>query len=223
MKKLFFIISILLVNNFGASAQTPAAKASPKATPKSNSGAIVLIKTDLGDIKLKLFNETPIHRDNFLKLAEEGKYDGSIFHRVIPQFMIQGGGTNGGMQSIGEEIPAEISTKFIHKRGALAAARMGDDVNPLKKSSGSQFYIVHGRTFSEQDIKAMGQRGGFPHTEEQIQAYVKEGGAPHLDGGYTVFGEVIEGMDVVDKIAATQTSNTRPVQEIKMTVKVIKK
>jgi cyclophilin family peptidyl-prolyl cis-trans isomerase len=221
MKKAIAIILVCL--SFNAFSQATGKKPNTQTPSKSKSAAIVLIKTDLGDIKIKLYNETPIHRDNFLKLASEGKYDGSIFHRVIPQFMIQGGGTNAGTQSIGEEIPAEISTKYIHKRGALAAARMGDDVNPLKKSSGSQFYIVHGRTFPEQDVKNMGQRGGFPYTEEQIQTYVKEGGAPHLDGGYTVFGEVIEGMDVVDKIAAAPTNNTRPVQEIKMTVKVLKK
>ncbi|MBA3901607.1 MAG: peptidylprolyl isomerase [Bacteroidetes bacterium] len=219
MKKIIALLSISLITSFAAFSQDKA----QKTTSKNASGTIVLIKTDLGDIKVKLFNETPIHRDNFIKLASEGKYDGSIFHRVIPQFMIQGGGTNSGTQSIGEEIPAEIKTKYIHKRGALAAARMGDDVNPMKKSSGSQFYIVQGRTFTEQDVKAIGQRAGFPYSEEQIQTYIKEGGAPHLDGGYTVFGEVIEGMDVVDKIAAAQANNTRPIQEIKMTVKILKK
>jgi cyclophilin family peptidyl-prolyl cis-trans isomerase len=191
---------------------------------KKQSEPIVLIKTDLGDIKVKLYNETPIHRDNFLKLASSGKYDGSIFHRVIPQFMIQGGGLNGGTQDIGEPLKAEILPQFIHKRGALAAARMGDHVNPERKSSGSQFYIVQGRKFTEQDLKLMSQRTGFVYSQEQIDEYIKNGGAPHLDGAYTVFGEVIEGMDVVDKIASVERNAAdRPLQDIKMTMKVLKK
>lgn len=221
MKKIFVILSLSVISSLSVFSQAPAQKPAQKS---SEAQPVVLIKTDMGDIKVKLYNETPIHRDNFLKLASEGKYDGSIFHRVIPQFMIQGGGTNGGSQSIGEEIPAEIKPQFIHKRGALAAARMGDNVNPEKKSSGSQFYIVQGRQFTAEDVKAIGQRAGFPYTEAQIQTYVKEGGAPHLDGGYTVFGEVIEGMDVVDKIAAVQRNQMdRPLQDIKMTMKVLKK
>lgn len=185
---------------------------------------IILIKTDMGDIKVKLYNETPIHRDNFLKLASTGKYDGSIFHRVIPQFMIQGGGTNGGTQDIGETLKAEILLQYIHKRGALAAARMGDNVNPERKSSGSQFYIVQGRKFTTQDIQMISQRTGFVYTQEQIDEYVKNGGSPHLDGSYTVFGEVLEGMDVVDKIAAVERNAAdRPLQDIKMTMKVLRK
>lgn len=202
--------------SFNANAQEKVAK--------KQSEPIVLIKTDLGDIKVKLYNETPIHRDNFLKLASEGKYDGSIFHRVIPQFMIQGGGTNGGTQDIGEPLKAEILQKYIHKRGALAAARLGDNVNPERKSSGSQFYIVQGRKYSAQDLQMMAQRTGFAYTQEQIDEYVKNGGAPHLDGAYTVFGEVLEGMDVVDKIAAVERNAAdKPLQDIKMTMKVLKK
>jgi cyclophilin family peptidyl-prolyl cis-trans isomerase len=185
---------------------------------------IVLIQTSMGDIKIKLYNETPIHRDNFLKLASEGKYDGSIFHRVIPQFMVQGGGTAGGSKDIGETLPAEIKQQFVHTKGALSAARMGDQVNPEKRSSGSQFYIVQGRPFTADDIRTMGKRSGFPYTDEQIEAYVQKGGAPHLDGGYTVFGEVIEGFEVVDKIAAVQRNNQdKPLEDIKMTMKVVKK
>lgn len=202
--------------SFNANAQEKVAK--------KQSEPIVLIKTDLGDIKVKLYNETPIHRDNFLKLASEGKYDGSIFHRVIPQFMIQGGGTNGGTQDIGEPLKAEILQKYIHKRGALAAARLGDNVNPERKSSGSQFYIVQGRKYSAQDLQMMAQRTGFAYTQEQIDEYVKNGGAPHLDGAYTVFGEVLEGMEVVDKIAAVERNAAdRPLKDIKMTMKVLKK
>jgi cyclophilin family peptidyl-prolyl cis-trans isomerase len=191
---------------------------------KKPSESIVLIQTTMGDIKVKLYNETPIHRDNFLKLASEGKYDGSIFHRIIPQFMIQGGGTASGTKDIGETIPAEIKQQFVHTKGALAAARMGDQVNPEKRSSGSQFYIVQGRPYTADDIKTMGKRSGFPYTDEQIEAYVQKGGAPHLDGGYTVFGEVIEGLEVVDKIAAVQRNNQdKPLEDIKMTMKVVKK
>lgn len=185
---------------------------------------MVLITTALGDIKVKLYNETPVHRDNFLKLAKEGKYDASIFHRVIPQFMIQGGGINSGTDDIGETMPAEIVPKYFHKKGALAAARMGDDVNPEKRSSGSQFYIVQGRQFSEADLKKFGERRGVAFTPEQITAYTTIGGAPHLDGGYTVFGEVVEGFDVVDKIASVnRNAQDKPVMDVKMKMKVVKK
>lgn len=185
---------------------------------------MVLITTDMGDIKVKLYNETPVHRDNFLKLAREGKYDSSIFHRVIPQFMIQGGGLDGGQKDLGETLPAEIIPKYIHKKGALAAARMGDDVNPQKRSSGSQFYIVQGRTFTGADLKNYSQRRGLTLTDEQIKVYTTLGGAPHLDGGYTVFGEVLEGFDVVDKIAAVERNQQdRPLKDIRMKMKVVKK
>lgn len=218
MLKFITFSSIILISNLNFNAQAQ------KNMVNKQDEAIVLIKTDLGDIKVKLYNKTPIHRDNFLKLASTGKYDGSIFHRVIPQFMIQGGGINGGTQDIGEPLKAEILQKYIHKRGALAAARMGDNVNPERKSSGSQFYIVQGRKFTAQDIQVMAQRTGFAYTQEQIDEYVKNGGAPHLDGAYTVFGEVIEGMDVVDKIAAVERNAAdRPLQDIKMTMKVLKK
>jgi cyclophilin family peptidyl-prolyl cis-trans isomerase len=193
-------------------------------TVGNKSEPVVLISTEFGDIKVKLYNETPIHRDNFLKLASEGKYNGSIFHRVIPMFMVQGGGIEGGTKDIGETIPAEINAKFVHTRGALAAARTGDNVNPERRSSGSQFYIVHGRQFSADNIREQGKRMGFPYTEEQIEAYVKKGGAPHLDGSYTVFGEVIEGMETVDKIAAVERDGRdKPLKDIAMTMKVIKK
>jgi cyclophilin family peptidyl-prolyl cis-trans isomerase len=215
MRKTALVIVLIQVLSLSAFAQKK------QANPVE---PVILIKTDLGDIKIKLYNETPGHRDNFLKIASEGKYDGSTFHRVIPQFMIQGGGFDSGTRDIGGTIPAEIKQQFIHKRGALAAARMGDNVNPEKKSSGSQFYIVQGRTFSREDIVMLGQRTGFPYTDEQIKTYLEKGGAPHLDGGYTVFGEVIEGMEVVDKIAAVQRNQQdKPLQDIKMTMKVLKK
>ena len=183
---------------------------------------IVVISTDLGDVKLKLFNETAKHRDNFINLVKENKYDSSIFHRVIPQFMIQGGGGANGGSDLAETIEAEILPKFVHTRGALAAARMGDNVNPDRKSSGSQFYIVQGRVFSTADLDFISSRTGFVYSEDQKQAYLKDGGAPHLDGAYTVFGQVIEGMDVVDKIAAQERNQMdKPLKDIKMTVRIL--
>lgn len=184
---------------------------------------IVQISTIHGDIKLKLYNETPLHRDNFLELAREGSYDGSRFHRVINKFMIQGGATP-NLQTIDNRpmLPAEINSKFIHKKGALAAARTGDHVNPERKSSGSQFYIVQGQKYPVERVTMMSQRSGVQYTEAQKKVYAEIGGTPHLDMQYTVFGEVIEGLDVVDKIAAVQTRQAdMPVDDIIMTVSVI--
>jgi cyclophilin family peptidyl-prolyl cis-trans isomerase len=182
-----------------------------------------IISTDYGDIKGVLYNDTPQHRDNFVKLVEDGWYDGSIFHRVINNFMIQGGQAASGQQDPGYTIPAEILPKYYHKKGALAAARMGDNVNPQRASSGSQFYIVHGQVFNDATIDMMEQRSGTTYTEEQRKTYSTVGGAPHLDGQYTVFGQVADGFDVIDKIAAVKTGQMdRPVEEVKMTIKIIK-
>lgn len=182
----------------------------------------VLIQTDLGNIKVMLYNDTPLHRDNFIKLAKDGFYNGSIFHRVIKDFMIQGGGAPAGKAEVSYRIPAEILPNHFHKKGALAAARMADQVNPKRESSGSQFYIVHGRKFNDQEIMMIENQMQRKLTPEQIQAYKTIGGSPHLDGGYTVFGEVIEGLDVVDKIATVKTGQMdKPLQDIKMTVKVL--
>jgi len=185
--------------------------------------AVYLIKTSLGNIKIKLYNETPGHRDNFAKLVKGGFYNGSIFHRVINQFMIQGGGAKNGTEDVGYTIPAEINSKFMHKKGALAAARMPDQVNPNKESSGSQFYIVQGRKFTDAELDELEKRLNRKFTAEEREAYKTVGGTPHLDGAYTIFGEVIDGMDVIDKIAAVKTgAANKPVEDIKMEIVEVK-
>jgi cyclophilin family peptidyl-prolyl cis-trans isomerase len=247
----------------------------------------VIISTEHGEIHIKLYDETPQHRDNFIKLAKEGFYDGLLFHRVIQGFMIQGGDPDSkeataekmlGNGGPGYELPAEIVEGKFHKRGALAAARLGDDMNPEKKSSGSQFYIVHGKTFTKEemaqmkenkvmqklqalqrsfinrpenswymqlDFEGLQQRNPdslrkvseelqkkfeaefptpptFEFTPEQMEIYTTIGGAPFLDAEYTVFGEVIKGMEVVDKIAAEPVGTAdRPNKNISFTVKIV--
>jgi peptidylprolyl isomerase len=252
----------------------------------------VLIHTDLGDIKIVLYDETPKHRDNFLKLVQNHTLDSTLFHRVIQNFMIQGGdvdskhakaGTQLGNGELGYTIPAEFNPSLFHKRGALAGARQGDNVNPNKESSSCQFYIVQGRVFNDSMLNAvqanldqqvkqgifnkiindpanLSLRNRFvaaqqrfqmqsnadslnilsaqinplidaefaktPHrtiTEEQRKVYKTIGGAPHLDGAYTVFGEVVSGLETVDKIAAQQVdASARPLIDIHVTMKVVK-
>lgn len=189
-----------------------------------------LISTQYGDIKVKLYNETPQHRDNFVKLVEQGFYDGTLFHRIIKEFMIQGGDPNSknaqpgamlGNGGPGYTIPAEILPGLIHKKGALSAARLGDQMNPKRESSGSQFYVVQGKKWTDDELNMFAQRG-LKLTPEQREIYKTIGGTPHLDGAYTVFGEVVEGLDVLDKIAATPTGQVdRPIEDIKMTVKML--
>lgn len=187
----------------------------------------VQLETTYGNIVVKLYNETPLHRDNFLKLVDEGFYDGILFHRVIADFMIQSGDPDSrnaqpgqmlGTGDVGYRLPAEIVfPQHFHRRGALAAARQGDHVNPERKSSGCQFYIVQGRIFTNQELDAMERSRSIEFTEEQRYIYSTIGGTPHLDGEYTVFGEVIEGLDVVEKISNTRTgSRDRPVEDIKI-------
>ncbi len=197
-------------------------------TTRMQKETIVEISTDLGTMKVKLYNQTPQHRDNFIKLAKEGFYNGTLFHRVIKDFMIQGGDPNSknaqpgqmlGNGDVGYTIPAEIVDTLYHNRGVLAAAR---DNNPAKASSGCQFYIVQGRPFTDDEINRTESGLGIKYSPEQRQKYLTVGGAAWLDRNYTVFGEVIEGMDVIDKIGNTATGpNDRPVKDIKMTVKVI--
>lgn len=237
----------------------------------------VKITTSLGDIIVRLYDETPLHRDNFIKLAKEGFYNGTIFHRVIRNFMIQGGDPDSRNASASAHlgtggpdytIPAEFNSNLIHKKGALAAARQGDEINPEKRSSGSQFYIVTGEIYSagkltqmekqmeqqqlqgifnqlvaenrskilelrkqrdnaglmalQEDLQkqtmAKAKELGAPkYTPEQREIYTTIGGTPFLDQNYTVFGEVVEGLDVVDKIQAVKTqSGDRPCEDIKI-------
>ena len=166
---------------------------------------IVVIETNYGTIKAKLYNDTPLHRDNFIKLVNEGWYNGSPFHRVINKFMIQGGQNADGRQDPGYTVPAEFRSNHFHKKGALCAARQADQVNPKKASSGSQFYIVQGQVFDDKTLDLYENRLGKVISPKQRQVYKSVGGTPHLDGDYTVFGEVTEGLDIVDKIASVKT------------------
>lgn len=236
---------------------------------------ILCFETSEGDIKVKLYNETPLHRDNMIKLVKDGFYNGTLFHRVINDFMIQGGDPSSkkapadkmlGDGDIGYTIPAEfVYPHYFHKKGALAAARMGDDVNPEKESSGCQFYIVTGTVFTPEELEEMesnlnrrivkekfdsltrpymkeiykmrkandidslsilqeklvaeaeaeAAKTPFKFTPEQKQMYTTLGGTPHLDGSYTVFGEVIKGLDVVEKIQKVKTNRAdRPLEDI---------
>ena len=170
-----------------------------------NSTVRVEMVTTEGKMVFELYNDTPLHRDNFLKLVKDKTYEGLLFHRVIKNFMIQGGQNADGRVDPGYRIPAEIKPNHFHKKGALAAARMGDQVNPKKESSGSQFYIVQGQVLDEVMINRYEQYYGKKFGARERQAYMSVGGTPHLDGEYTVFGEVTEGLEVVDKIASVQT------------------
>ena len=273
MKKLYFILLIFsLLGDISCSQPV-----------QKTEGPVVLISTDLGDIKVKLYNETPLHRDNFLKLAGEGYYDGILFHRVINHFMIQTGdpeskGAAPGIQ-LGRggpdyTVPAEFVPGLYHKKGAIAAARQGDNTNPQKASSGSQFYIVQGKIWRSGELDTIEMRINgnmrqgilrsvitpyqeelnkyrqenneaafnqkvaelqvkadslfnvapkFKYTDEQRQTYMTLGGYPMLDGNYTVFGEVLEGLEVIDKIASVKTDQfDRPVQDVKLKISVLK-
>lgn len=180
------------------------------------------IHTNYGDITAMLYDDTPGHRDNFIKLIEEEWFNGSTFHRVIKDFMIQGGGKNDGSVDVGYTIPAEFVDGRFHKKGAIAAARKADQVNPEKRSSGSQFYIVQGRTFTDSELNMLEARMDVEFSDEQREAYKTIGGTPFLDFNYTVFGEVLEGLDVIDKIAEVQTGkNDKPVKDVTMSIEII--
>ncbi len=197
---------------------------------------LVEVRTELGTVILALFNETPVHRDNFLKLVREHAYDSLLFHRVIPGFMVQGGDPDSRTAQPGAllgnggpdyTLPAEIVPGLVHTRGRLAAAREGDHMNPDRRSNGSQFYIVQGKTFAPDElamVAARAERNGTTvrYTEDQVKDYAEQGGAPHLDGGYTVFGEVVQGMEVVDAIAKVECDGRdRPLKDIRMYMRVL--
>jgi peptidylprolyl isomerase/peptidyl-prolyl cis-trans isomerase B (cyclophilin B) len=187
----------------------------------------------MGKITVKLYNETPLHRDNFIKLVQENKYDSIMFHRVIKLFMIQAGekyapddSINAGFvdKDLEYTVPAEIVyPAYFHKRGQLCAARQGDDVNPGRASSANQFYIVTGKHYTEHDLDKMEQEKNITLTPEQREAYQTAGGTPHLDGAYTVFGEVVKGIKVVNKIELVNTDNgDHPLKSVRIkTMKIL--
>lgn len=193
---------------------------------------LVVLETNYGNMTIRLYDQTPQHRDNFIKLVDEGYYNDLLFHRVINGFMIQGGDPNsrgaGADVQLGSggpsyTIEAEFRNELIHKKGALAAARTGDQVNPQKRSSGSQFFIVQGSIQTESGLSRIEDMKGFKYTEEQKKIYTSIGGTPFLDRDYTVFGEVVEGLDVIDKIASVKTARgDRPLEDVKMKIKVLK-
>lgn len=201
----------------------------------------VKISTDFGDMIVQLSDSTPAHRDNFIQLVEQGFYDSLQFHRVIKEFMVQGGDPDSreaglrqalGMGGPGYTVPAEIKSSLRHFKGALAAARQGDQVNPERASSGSQFYLVQGRPFSESELLGIEARmkgmeyqnaSNLSYTAEEIARYGSEGGTPFLDNQYTVFGQVISGLEIIDSIAALPTvAGNRPEQEARMFMEVIR-
>lgn len=194
--------------------------------------SLVEIQTPFGNLIVELYDDTPQHKQNFLELTRKGFYDNLLFHRVIDGFMVQGGDPQSrdatpnarlGAGGPGYQIPAEMEASHKHIKGALAAARQGDAVNPDKKSSGSQFYIVHGGEVSRDQLKMFGQRNNITYQDDEIKAYEELGGTPFLDGQYTVFGRVINGLEVIDKIAQAPTrQGDRPVEDITMKIIEIK-
>jgi len=192
----------------------------------SNSPTYVTIKTEFGDMKVELYDSTPKHKENFIKLVKEEYFKDLLFHRVIPGFMVQGGDPNSrgaerglklGSGGPGYKLDAEIGAP--HFKGTLAAARQPDHINPQKQSSGSQFYLVQGKVQTDQELDAYERRGGFKYNQDQRNKYKTIGGTPALDNDYTVFGEVVEGLDVIDKIAGVKTDESdRPYDDIKMDI-----
>ena len=192
----------------------------------------VRVKTSKGECIIMLYNQTPKHRDNFLKLAKEGFYNGTLFHRVIKEFMIQGGDPDSknakvgqalGSGDLGYKVDAEFRDSLFHKKGVLAAAR---DNNPEKASSASQFYIVHGKIWTDETLDQVQQNRmqGRQIPDTQRQVYKTIGGTPHLDQNYTVYGEVVKGLEMVDAVASVQTApGDRPLEDVKMEVSVLKK
>jgi peptidyl-prolyl cis-trans isomerase B (cyclophilin B) len=200
---------------------------------KTPTDHFVKIETDSGTIIAKLSNQTPLTTQNFLKLVKEHFYDGLLFHRVIKDFMIQGGDPDSKNAASGKvlgegglkyTVPAEFDTTLFHRKGALAMAREGDDVNPKKASSSCQFYIVEGKTFTDKEMDKIGERFKIIIPESHRQVYRTIGGAPFLDMNYTVFGQVVSGLDVIDKIAnAAKDVHDRPLGNIRMKISIMKK
>lgn len=209
-------------------------------TTNESDKKMVIIATSFGDMKIELYNETPAHRDNFIKLVSEGYFNGTLFHRVMKDFMIQGGdpsskgaapGERLGTGGPGYTLPAEIDHQFIHQKGALCSARQPDRVNPEFASNGSQFYIVEGRVMDASTVLSMEERRNMNlpedakwyYTDEQIHLYTTVGGTPQLDGTYTVFGQMTEGFDVLDAISVAQTDKfNRPTVDVPMEVMIVK-
>ena len=221
---IYLIVIILMVMNFQV------------AEAQDEKETLVLIETDMGKIKVKLYNDTPLHRDNFIKNVKEHLYDGLLFHRVIRQFMVQAGDIHSkdapADKQLGDgdpdyTIPAEIVyPKHYHKAGALCAARTADEVNPKRESSASQFYIVTGKFFTSMELDKMEKEKGMKFTDEERHSYMLEGGRPDLDGQYTVFGEVVDGLKSVFKIQMVETNSEddRPLKNIKIkTMKIVEK
>lgn len=224
---LFVLVAILL---FSCSKKTATISNDKDniATKEKKEQTMVLISTDYGDMKLVLYNETPQHRDNFIQIVKNGVLDSTLFHRVIKEFMIQGGDPNSktakkgqmlGNGDLGYKVPAEINPNLFHVKGALAAAR---DNNPQKASSACQFYIVQGKVYNDQELNMIQAQTNKTFSAEQRKAYTSVGGVPFLDGDYTVFGQVVEGMEVIDKIASVSTDrNDRPLEDIRMKVSIV--
>ena len=220
---LLLIVGLLLTASLYAQQEV-------KLKRKDRKKDVELVTTE-GTIVLRLYDSTPLHRDNFLRLVKSHYYDSILFHRVIQNFMIQAGDPNSKTAKPGQPlgnggpsytIPAEFRPSLFHKKGVLAAARMGDNVNPEKQSSASQFYIVQGRTFTNKELDSVEvvRLGGRKLPEPHREVYKTVGGTPQLDQNYTVFGEVVKGLDVVDKIAAVATSkgqdHDRPLQDVRI-------
>ena len=238
MKRTAFILCVLIAaqTSFAQTAKPKSATtAKPAVTATVAKGRLVQLTTDYGTMVIRLYDSTPLHRDNFIKLVKEGFYDSLMFHRIIQEFMIQGGDPDSKNAEAGqqlgagsapgaERIPAEFRSNLIHKKGALAAARDG---NPEKASSNCQFYIVQGRKSDEinlnmNECNIRNSNPSFTYSAAQRTVYKTSGGTPFLDQNYTVFGEVVKGLEVIDKIAAQpKDENDRPLKDVIMTMRML--
>ncbi|THU37214.1 peptidylprolyl isomerase [Niastella caeni] len=218
MKLLLLIASVLVISAYDP---TPASRL------QADTSKDVEMVTTKGTLVIRLSDSTPLHRDNFIKLVKQHFYDGLLFHRVIPQFMVQTGdpksktakpGEAIGQGSPGYAVPAEFRAGLFHKKGALAAARTNDEINPTRESNGSQFYLVHGRVYDEEDLNQVEARlNGYKIPAAHREVYKTIGGTPSLDSKYTVFGEVIKGVEIIDSIAAVTTGErNRPIEDVKI-------